>query len=87
MNCCRTCVPELAPVFLGQARSLEVKNSLETAMGLKLDWGRSVALGPSGTEQWPKRVQTAGVKRPWRAMTFSTLSLGGGFQNVPVRVV
>lgn len=28
-----------------EARSLEVKNSLETAMGLKLDWGRSVALG------------------------------------------
>ena len=28
-----------------QARSLDIQNGLETALGLKLDWGRSVALG------------------------------------------
>eukprot|EP00435_Cladocopium_sp_Y103_P067218 s465_g29.t1 len=28
-----------------KARSLEIQNGLETALGLKLDWGRSVALG------------------------------------------
>lgn len=28
-----------------KARSLDIQNGLETALGLKLDWGRSVALG------------------------------------------